>query len=155
MTKTKKKADSEDYRNYVSMEKDDTSRRIRGCPYQALHDYAIIRTTPRKLKGNIVLPEGVKMEDRVALVVSVGPKLPIEYLGMYVIFAHLRAYQDLPNPEDEVHPYMLVPGDIIAVEIIDENLKDTYRYGLRKVERTSGIEKASKIVPASGKVPRN
>ena len=95
------------------------------CPIKIYCDYVLMLMKPRKVDSSIIIPEGMTMGDRSAIIVAIGIEAPPEYLGKHVIFAQFRPKQDWVNPKtgDE---YIIMNWKDIVGEFIDEEVSGMY-----------------------------
>jgi len=105
--------------------KDESFEVPHDCPIKIYCDYVMMLMKPRKVDSSIIIPEGLSMGDRSAVIVAVGNEAPPEYLHKHVIFAQFRPKQDWTNPKtgDE---YIIMNWKDIVGEFIDEEVSGMY-----------------------------
>ena len=94
-------------------------------PIKIYCDYVLMLMKPRKVDSSIIIPEGMTMGDRSAIIVAIGNEVSEEYLHKHVIFAQFRPKQDWVNPKtgDE---YIIMNWKDIVGEFIDEEVSGMY-----------------------------
>lgn len=100
-------------------------------PYKALHDYVIIELAERKLDSSLIIPEGVTLGERSAIIRAVGEAVPEGKLevGMHIIYAQWRKCQDVPDPYGKgsgKRIFKLVQWEDIACEFINKDVSAMY-----------------------------
>ena len=120
------------------------------CPFEALHDYVIIEMVERKLESDIIIPEGVSLGDRAAIVVGAGEDCPEStkaLIGKPVIYAQWRKNQMATDPRNGKE-YMILNWEDLAVRITDDVVAMHYSKG-EAPQRQSAIARPQMLPPKS------